>query len=485
MSIPGLGQIPVQQTPSTTRTITLKPLWEWRFESPFPSSTSTGGHTLASSSLAPPTTSPSSSSSTTAPPTSLTVKLTSGTAERDGTELALGKPYVLAGAKSKISTLTGCTLEVSGPCDDYVAECEDPDDWPAVSYLNLHFALQNQRWRAASGGVGPRVLIAGAPASGKSTLARTLLALATRQDGGQQPVGVGLDPRDGMLSLPGTVSAAVFGSVMDVETGGAGVADTPSSGPAAVPVKVPVVYYYGRQRVEDEPAAWRTAVSALAGAVRGRREVDGEVRRAGVVVDAPAVGVGKDGVGLLVHVVEEFAVNVVVVLGSGRLNAELQKSLGQMRTSLGEPITVVQLDKSEGVVERDEAFMQQTREAAIKEYFFGDAKMTLSPATQQVEFGAVTIYKIPDLSEYLADEEVLEKMEPVPEMAHWCLTVMNASVRDPLETIRYASVMGFVYVADVEPERRRLKILAPVSGRLGDRPLVWGHWPEPHINLLG
>lgn len=89
------------------------------------------------------------------------------------------------------------------------------------------------------------------------------------------------------------------------------------------------------------------------------------------------------------------------------------------------------------------------------------------------------------MSEYLADEEVLEKMDPVPEMAHWTLAVMNASVRDPLETIRYASVMGFVYVADVEPERRRLKILAPVSGRLGDRPLLWGHWPEPHINLLG
>lgn len=173
-----------------------------------------------------------------------------------------------------------------------------------MSYLNLHFALQNQR----ASGLGPRVLVAGAPASGKSTLARTLLALATRQDGsGQQPVGVGLDPTDGMLSLPGTVAAAVFGSLMDVETGGAGVADTPSSGPAAVPVKVPVVYYYGRQRVEDEPAAWKTLVSGLAAAVRGRREQDGEVRRAGVVVDAPAVGAGKAGVELLVHAVEEFA----------------------------------------------------------------------------------------------------------------------------------------------------------------------------------
>jgi polyribonucleotide 5'-hydroxyl-kinase len=236
------------------------------------------------------------------------VKLTSGTAERDGTELAQGKNYVFAGAKSKIFTLTGCTLEVSGPCDDYVAETDDPDDCPAVSYLNLHFALQNQRAAAAGGVVvGPRVLVAGAPASGKSTVARTLLALATRQNGGQQPVGVGLDPRDGMLSLPGTVSAAVFGSVMDLETGGAGVADTPSSGPAAVPVKVPVVYYYGRQRVEDESDAWRTAVSALARAVKGRRDADSEVRRAGVVIDAPAVGVGKDGVALLVHAVEEFA----------------------------------------------------------------------------------------------------------------------------------------------------------------------------------
>ena len=70
-------------------------------------------------------------------------------------------------------------------------------------------------------------------------------------------------------------------------------------------------------------------------------------------------------------------------------------------------------------------------------------------------------------------------------MAHWTLAVMNASVKDSVDTIRWATVMGFVYVADVEPEKRRLKILSPVSGRLGDRPLVWAHWPEPYINLLG
>lgn len=63
--------------------------------------------------------------------------------------------------------------------------------------------------------------------------------------------------------------------------------------------------------------------------------------------------------------------------------------------------------------------------------------------------------------------------------------MMDAAPNDPPHKIRYAPVSGFVYVAAVDKERRRMKILAPVSGRLGDKPLVWGKWPEPHINLLG
>jgi polyribonucleotide 5'-hydroxyl-kinase len=63
-------------------------------------------------------------------------------------------------------------------------------------------------------------------------------------------------------------------------------------------------------------------------------------------------------------------------------------------TSTGEPITLVKLDKSGGCVDRDDGFMQETREGAIKEYFFGDSKSTLSPHTQQMGFDDVTIYKI-------------------------------------------------------------------------------------------
>lgn len=56
---------------------------------------------------------------------------------------------------------------------------------------------------------------------------------------------------------------------------------------------------------------------------------------------------------------------------------------------------------------RDEIWMLQEREADVKEYFFGDAKMVLSPSTQLVDFDSLTIYKIPD-SESL----------PFPHLAH-------------------------------------------------------------------
>lgn len=148
--------------------------------------------------------------------------------------------------------------------------------------------------------------------------------------------------------------------------------------------------------------------------------------------------------------------------------------------------------------------MKFIREAAIKEYFFGDSKRTLSPFTQSVGFDDVAIFKAPDGNStdysgvwlfttnpstetdfYDDSQQTLEPAEISAGMSHWTLAVMNASVNDPPETIRQAPVMGFVAIADVDEDRRRLKILSPVSGKLGDRPMVWGRWPEPYINLLG
>ena len=79
----------------------------------------------------------------------------------------------------------------------------------------------------------------------------------------------------------------------------------------------------------------------------------------------------------------------------------------------------------------------------------------------------------------------LAREEPSSVMQNWTLAIMHASTRDSAETIRSAAVLGYVYVSDVDEEKRKIKLLAPVSGRLGDRPMIWASWPEPYINLLG
>ena len=84
----------------------------------------------------------------------------------------------------------------------------------------------------------------------------------------------------------------------------------------------------------------------------------------------------------------------------------------------------------------------------------------------------------------------IEKVQPSQAMQNCTLAVVYApalatAAAGGADAIRGAAVAGFVYVADVDEKRRRLRVLAPVSARLGDRPLVWGPWPEPMVSLLG
>ncbi|KAK1580172.1 pre-mRNA cleavage complex II protein Clp1 [Colletotrichum navitas] len=455
MSIPGLGHLVAPQPASAnqTRTIRLQPFWEWRFEVAFD--------------------------------THIKLKLLSGTAEKDGTELALQHAYTLAGVRSKILTLQGCELEVEGGlAAESVAEYARPQDSPANSVLNLHFQLTAMRQRAAAERrEGPRVAVCGPPASGKTSLARTLASYAARV--GAQPLVVNADPKEGMLSLPGTLTASVVATVLDIEAVD-GWGTTPTSGPSQVPVKLPLVYYYGHAAADEDQRKYQELVSKMAAAVTSRFGHDPEVKSSGIIIDTPAVSEKSSvGIDILAHVVDELSVNIIIVLGSSHLHAELTKRFSTQRTSLGEQYSILLLDKSDGVAERDVGFTQQACEASIKEYFFGSIGQTLSPATQQVDFDSLAIFRIGDYSMYGNGDDGLMRVDAGQLMAHWTLAIVYASVKDPPETIRTATVMGYVYIADVDKEKRKLRILAPVSGRLGDRPLLMGKWPEPFINLLG
>ena len=65
------------------------------------------------------------------------------------------------------------------------------------------------------------------------------------------------------------------------------------------------------------------------------------------------------------------------------------------------------------------------------------------------------------------------------------MPVINAKANESPEAIRTATVQGFVYITDVNKDRRKISILAPASGRDPQKPLLLGSWPEQYINLVG
>jgi polyribonucleotide 5'-hydroxyl-kinase len=84
----------------------------------------------------------------------------------------------------------------------------------------------------------------------------------------------------------------------------------------------------------------------------------------------------------------------------------------------------------------------------------------------------------------IGDSEVYEKVEPTSMMLHCVFAVLYASTTDFQDTVRDASVMGFVYVSEVDEKKRRLRVLAPMNTRITDRPMVWGSWPERTMSLV-
>ena len=208
---------------------------------------------------------------------------------------------------------------------------------------------------------------------------------------------------------------------------------------------------------------------------------------------------------------------MIVVLGSERLYSDMLRRFNGQKTSTGEVVAVIKLDKSGGCVDRDETYLEQFRQGQIREYFFGDPRSTLSPHIQQLDFSSVTIYRLAECKSYStqslklkrsqltspeasallssllpgdATEEsqtppIFDQVQPSPQMQNAIIAIVHAESNDAQENIRDASVIGFIFVAEVDEKRRKLKVLAPLSGRLPNKAMVWGAWPEGVADLVG
>ncbi|RPB05926.1 Clp1-domain-containing protein [Choiromyces venosus 120613-1] len=493
MSVPGLqlSELPIGQPfsnftaqdstpvePLTEKTYEIAKFREWRFEVAF-------GATVE-------------------------VKLLKGSAEIFGTELPIGHKFTFTGTKSAIFTWHGCTLEVRGtPSVEYTSE-----ETPMTAYTNLHFALEKLRGMAGESATaqGPRVMIIGPENAGKTSLVKILTAYAVRQ--GRKPAVVNLDPKEGVLSLPGTLSATSFSTIMDVEEG---FGSSPTSGPSPVPVKLPLVYYYGLETPEGNAKLYKALVSRMAVAVSSRLSDDDKNRTSGIILDTPGtISQTPAGYDLLHHAISEFSITTLVVLGSERLYSDMLRRFEDRTSSTSSSplphISIIKLSKSGGCVDRDETFLRACRERCIREYFFGEPKKrTLSPYTMTVGFDDLNIWRVGEGAAGLLNTSLLpighgddddDDGSGAPGAAgggqallvqadcgmvlqHSVAAVLHAELADPVHVLAESSVMGFVYIASVDEQKRYMKILAPMPGRLPPKPLVVSSFPEPTFSLVG
>ena len=457
----------------------------------------------------------------------------SGSAEIFGTELVAGNVYTFTGTKAAVYSWQGCNIEVSGDAlqSDYIAH-----ETPMSEYINVHFALDSIRDQAkAAGKEGPRVLILGPEDAGKSTLAKTLTGYAVRAQ--RSPAVVNINVKEGVMSLPGTLSATVFKSLVDVEEGWG---TAPMSGPnGTIPVKLPLVYYYGSpDPLHKDGKVYKAQITRMALAVSGRLSQDLEAREGGIIIDTPGV-LGTSGTvnsDVLAHIVSEFSVSCIICIGSERLYSEVARrfdnqpvSVSATSNSSSPTVSVVKLTKSGGCVDRDSSFMTALRTSQIRTYFYGNPRLSngisLQPRQQTIDFSTITVWQrlgtfaagalassnnAADIDEDdflpgdfagdapttikingststavpLPGTQLFERITTLqPAMRSCLLAVMNCAPEESQETIRDASVMGFIYVTDVDEARGKISLLSPVAGRVPERALVWAGWPESVMGL--
>jgi polyribonucleotide 5'-hydroxyl-kinase len=73
---------------------------------------------------------------------------------------------------------------------------------------------------------------------------------------------------------------------------------------------------------------------------------------------------------------------------------------------------------------------------------------------------------------------------PTADMVGKLLAITSAAASDTQESVRDASVRGYMWVADVDEEKRKVKVLCPQPGMVVPNALILGRWPEDVEGLV-
>jgi len=409
----------------------------------------------------------------------ITIVLISGSAEVFGIEMATNQEYSFTASKVAVFTWYGADLEMRGVASVAYTSPETP----MVSYINTHAQLEARRERASNEGkTGPRVMIAGPTDSGKSTLTKFLLGYATRLS--RCPVFVDVDVGQGEITVPGTVSAGVINTnCISIEDG--------------LSLASPLVFFFGHNNLAENPALYKHLVTRLGECINMRFDNDPEVAASGMIVNT-AGWVEELGYDLLLHCARALDIDTVLVMGADRLYAELTRDLN-------DGITVVKLPRSGGVVNRDTKFRRSARKTRTQEYFYGSPRPggSLSPSVQEYQFSKLNIYRVGgvQISESMLPVGQKSTLDPLQiskvvlsqELVHTVLAVCHPVVMSDgtvmfteqankpdheLAVVGKAllstNVAGFIYVTEVDIDKKHISFLSPCPGQLPSFFLLMG-----------
>lgn len=335
----------------------------------------------------------------------LKLKVVNGIGEVFGTELPLNVELLFTGVKYAIYAPLdeGCKIEYycvpnkanstttneDGEISEYISE-----ETSMNHYTNLHFVLESYRQsiseqnytNTSSQKTGPRVLVVGNRHSGKTSLIKTLTSYACKMD--RSPILVNLNPRDGVFSVPGSLTAVPISDAFDLESVN-GWGGSTTSGSTFHNPKQPLVKNYGFTNHVDNLDLYKYQISKLGVAVVSRMEEDIMVKNSGLLIDTPPLSI-KDFT-IIENIVSDFEVNIIVVIDNERLLIDLKKKFKHKIAS--SQLDFIKVPKSGGVIEVDDGFIRKTQEESIKEYFNGTLKNPLSPFKTELDAKDFVIYK--------------------------------------------------------------------------------------------
>jgi polyribonucleotide 5'-hydroxyl-kinase len=378
---------------------------------------------------------------------------------------------------------------------------------------------------------GPRVLLVGPPDCGKSSIARILSSYAVKLS--RCPLLVDLDASQNMISVPGTLAVLPL-SIDCVNAENNATASLGSSTTTAG--NMPLVLWYGSDDLSSHPDLYKAQIDKLAQSIDARFAGDVDARASGIIVNTSG-WIEDMGYNYLLHAMDAFRINVVLVVGHDRLYSMLgtmlkkrvkaeearlesmnqnnndNKMMEQQKKMLIPKL--IKLPRSGGVVSRDAAFRRTLRTQSIKRYFYGnvvspskgDAVKSPHPTTQyqftpsllEVSFSEIKMHKLSNISLSASMLPVSAKQSTDPiqlvdipssdittKLQQSILAVCHPSAVAKYEEsgiardLYLSGVAGFVAVEKVDVNNERLSLLSPCVGSLPSCHLLVGDvsWME-------